>query len=367
VVGGVVFLALLYVLGGLWTWLGLSVLAFASAYIYHALIDKRVAREQAAGREKIEKLLKSQRLKGVDDASLQQFVARFTPSCWEELFEKLFGYEALIAARARFGKDPAGKPREKFRPWRDWIVHWIDARVEAKKQAQQKKHLQKVEEEGLKAQGLTAGEARQRAEAAAEALVENAAEFRRAAGPMSMAEAKASETPEQKRARIKAMLAAPKEMAADRKKKDAWKAPLQLVLGARVRFLVGALLLAGCGMWMHQNGLIPGSPDVSENDAQGLLDAFLKGGQPLEAPLPGFVNDWFSNLNPGIAGLLLIASATVGRLRMAAFAWPGALIILLGTSIGLPALGDFAGPHISALVVGLAIGAAGFVVARFSR
>ena len=44
-------------------------------------------------------LLKSLRIRGVDELAVQQFVVKYSGNHWEEFFEAVFGYEAKIKAR----------------------------------------------------------------------------------------------------------------------------------------------------------------------------------------------------------------------------------------------------------------------------
>ena len=52
-----------------------------------------------------EALFKSMRLRGLDEEALRQFVCKYSGNRWEEFYEALFGYEAKIQARQRWGRD----------------------------------------------------------------------------------------------------------------------------------------------------------------------------------------------------------------------------------------------------------------------
>jgi hypothetical protein len=143
---------------------------------------------------------------------------------------------------------------------------------------------------------------------------------------------------------------------------------LDPILGPSPRAFVGLLLLAGCGLWIHQNQLLP--QRVLENPTRlGEIDASAT--QPLH--LLAVLDPWlvpFNSLNPGIAGLVLLLSLSWRSWRMNLFLIPAALVIFLGESWGVPAatlplLGEQPAHRVS-LVVGLVLLALGFVFDHFA-
>src|SRR4029453_12354742 len=94
---------------------------------YYFVIDGRTAAQRKEPLDKMERLLKSLRLKGVDEMALQQFVAKYSGQQWEEFFEALFGYEAKLTARQQWGRGDGGRDRPTFRGWPDPSVPWFDA------------------------------------------------------------------------------------------------------------------------------------------------------------------------------------------------------------------------------------------------
>ena len=54
-----------------------------------------------------------------------------------------------------------------------------------------------------------------------------------------------------------------------------------------MRFLVGALLLAGCALWMQQNNLVPGQATTGQT-AEKLKEKDIQGAL-------GVLSDWFTN------------------------------------------------------------------------
>ncbi len=169
-VGGVLFLTALYVLNWLTIWVAFGIAAVGIGFAFDFMFDRQIQAQRAEPIERTEQLLKSMRVKGLDELAIRQFVCKYSGDRWEEFFEKLFDYEAKLSAR-EWSRGERGKAREKFRAWREPIVGWIDGKQRARREAKEVKYLRKVEEQGLKAQGVTVIEARQRAERTAEALV----------------------------------------------------------------------------------------------------------------------------------------------------------------------------------------------------
>jgi hypothetical protein len=182
--------------------------------------------------------------------------------------------------------------------------------------------------------------------------VENAAELKK------VAQAKiGKETPEEKRARIKAMLEAARNTPKD--PPTLWErieeGPVGWVFGYKVRFVLGVLLLAGFAVWIKQNGLIPGrealevvktttqpigprgsegpgTTDAAKQFAGSWMEKYREA-KPLKAPVVGGL---FTNVNALIAGLLLFFASFIPGLRIALVIFPAALILLFASGwIGL--------------------------------
>jgi hypothetical protein len=140
-----------------------------------------------------------------------------------------------------------------------------------------------------------------------------------------------------------------------------------------MRFLAGAVLLAGCAGWAHQNGLIPGQeiqklagealerqdvPDVS-----GVHIDLARETRPLSLPLvPAAVTDLFDGFNSGAAALILLLSIFFRGWRIALFAWPAAVVAFAGHRLGIPALGPLSAQTVS-MLAGAALALPGFVPA----
>jgi hypothetical protein len=145
-----------------------------------------------------------------------------------------------------------------------------------------------------------------------------------------------------------------------------------LVLGPKVRFLLGALLLAGCIGWMYQNGRMPGQEagrpggeTVQQDNADGSADEIDQESQtqPLSLPrVPAALTDWFDGYNAGVAGFILIASVVFPGWRMAVFAWPAAAVAFVGHRFVIPDLGPLSAETLG-MIAGAALLVPGFVLA----
>jgi hypothetical protein len=144
-----------------------------------------------------------------------------------------------------------------------------------------------------------------------------------------------------------------------------------LLSGPRTRFLLGAVLLAGFLVWVHQNEIVSSEQikDVAtkafenpETLRNARIDVHLPAGatKPLQTTfLPGAIARLFRGFNPGVAGLLLILTAFFRRSWGDGFLIMGAAIILVGPSLGFHGIGPLDADKTSmaagALVASLAL------------
>jgi serine/threonine protein kinase len=362
-------LLLLLVMGVVGT-LAIVLVAAAAAFAIHEVGDRRLARQRIEAIARLERLLKHRRLAGVDETALRQFVASHAGTDWEEGFEQLFGYEALISARDAWGKDAQGRSRPRFRPWREPIVRWFDARVQAARDARQRKTLARVETQQLVSAGMTPAAAKQQAAAMADGLVQQAAAARAADVEGQTRVLDPRELAELKRRRVKEMLAAARSGATKEQTSTQsslaslvfW--PIKVLLGARLRFLVGCFLLAGCLAWANQNGLLSRSGlDQAKAAAQaaksGRMLSVLEFAFPTEPNALAWplVGGWFTSIAPGIAGILLILLSLGRTWKSCLASIAGAGLILLGPALGIPGFNSLGGPEATSLVLGLIVAA----------
>lgn len=156
-----------WLLGWLFYWVFFAVVGFGLAFAYQRKIADSLRAERADALNSTREMLKELRLKGVSEEAMQNFVCRFSGDDWEEMFEEIFGYEAMIEARNRWaGADPS-RSRRKYATWRDPVVRWMERIENRRQEAKENKELARVEKERLKAEGIDEAEAEKQAEEAA--------------------------------------------------------------------------------------------------------------------------------------------------------------------------------------------------------
>ncbi len=386
--GLAIFAVLLLVLKLFWVWVGLGLLAIGIAVALHAALDRRTASERIAPLEQVEAMLRTLRLQGLDEDSIRQFVCKYSGAHWEEFYEALFGYDAKLEARQRWGRGERSSARPKFAMWRDPIASWLDAKIAARRAASEEAKLQKVEEKSLQSQGENLVTARRKAQRAALAMVATAAEIKECIRTrddtfmvnraIAQAMREATVKPE------KVLIGHERGRLADRERVGLLARLANLVLGPKVRFLAGAALLAGCIAWMHQNAMI--SSDQAEavvaaaktGDVKAIQSHAQSGvararkvaareTRPLEFPMvPAEVLKLVSSFGAGVGGLILIVSSLFRGVRIALFAVPAAAIPILGPRLGLPAFGEL-DPSLAPSIVGAGLMAAGMLLGRSRR
>jgi hypothetical protein len=370
---GAVFIGIMALFGLLGAWVVCCASAVALALGFYLLVDRPLAQERAGSVEEVEQMLRSMRLRGLDEDRLREFVCTYSGDRWEEFYEALFGYEAKLQARARWGEPGPGRAREKYAAWRDPVVAWVEARLRARREARERRVLQVAEQKGLEAQGVSEAEAGARAEEAADALVARAAALKEESAP-----AWREGQPLPSVSDLLRMPAAPAVSpvpTARRRRREAARRlgeALYFVFGPRARLLVGLVLVAGCAGWLYQNGLVPGQEIQQAADEainrQDVPDVtplqnfdWFKETKPLSLPLvPAALTDVFASLNPGVAGLILVVSGLLHGPRITLFGWAGALLALAGPWIGVPALGPITANEVS-MAAGALLAVPGFV------
>jgi hypothetical protein len=226
--------------------------------------------------------------------------------------------------------------------------------------------LEKLEEQNLRSQGVDPEQARQQAGRIAGALVQEAVAVRAPAIQQPAATVDPAVAAAEKRERIKRMLAEAKAGANQPKKSNLLAtvfAPARLALSGKVRFLLGCLLLAGCGLWARQNNLVSGeklksvtsgvTQNLKASDVQNLTQTIkLQKAEPLRVPVVGrYFDSWY----PGIAGAMLVVLGLFRGWKMSLFALPAAACIVVGPAFA---------PPVVMLLAGLVLGAVGLAFGR---
>ena len=333
--GGLLFLATLFLFGLLWSWIGFAVAAVGLAGGLWYVADRAAAKGQAEPLNDARGLFRSMRLQGLDEESLRQFACKYAGPNWEPFYEGLFGYEAKLAART-YRKGDTGEPWAKHGTWREPVVQALDARLEARRLARERKHLQKIEAKALEAEGVSKADAKAKAAEMADGMVEQAAE--------ATADRKAG-----REVSVREMVAAAKErrrpkpgknIAGKTLKSMGPKYFLNAVIGQRTRFVLGAAVFAAGLLWMSQNGLLSKDNNVLAKltafDFAGAGAALDKvSGKPLELfGLPDEVVKPLSGYPAPVAGFLLLLTGIVCLgWRPSLAALPGAALALLGPTL----------------------------------
>ena len=128
-----------------WIWMALALAAVGIVSGLRAL-EQRSDAERRGPLELAESIVRSLRRHGHDEDLVRQFVCTSCGQHWEELYEALFGYESMLAARDRWGRVDRPERRPRFAPWRRPIIRWIDARLAVRREAKELAVLQKFEE-----------------------------------------------------------------------------------------------------------------------------------------------------------------------------------------------------------------------------
>jgi len=367
-VGGAgLFVVTLFLFGLLGVWLAFAAAAVVLALAVWAVADKA----QAAGRQPpldaARAQFKTMRFQGIGEEALRQFACQFSGPDWEPLFEALFGYEAKLAARA-YRKGNTGEPARTHAAWREPVIAYFDARVEARRQARERKHLQHVEAKALEAEGVGKADARDRAGAMAADLVDQAAAAHKARR-------------EGREASVRGMVAAARDrrppagynLAGVKLRKLRLKHALDEWLGRKLRFSLGAALFAAGLLWMHQNHLLTAANPVVQKVLAGeVVPAALAGfgapavGEPLRlAVLPGKLAALVHSYRVPLVGLLLILSALLYHgWKPSTVGVAGAVVGVVGPALGVPDAGPAPAPLVSVLAAGLLIVVAGRYVRR---
>jgi len=348
VVGLLLLIAIIFAVGLLWHFLGATVLAALLAFGMYFGLDLSVESARQPAVDDAEALFKKLRLKGMDEEALRQFVCKYSGKQWEEFYEALFGYEEKLKARDWWVRGQKGQARQKAGAWREPIITWLETRRKARQAARDKGNLQKVEQNRFQAEGLDQGAARLKAERAAGLMVQKAAEFREADKELAADRAQGE---------LRRPTPIAKVLLEEIDKEEAPEEPvnamemigriINFALGPSIRFLLGALLLAGCLMWMYQNDLVTKAQNIQgvghsdDPAAPGAMDVlFPKVSKTLEFGfVPSLLTKPFVGFATGLAGMLLLLSAFFQSWKTAVLMPLAAVLIVFGPGLGIPDVG----------------------------
>jgi eukaryotic-like serine/threonine-protein kinase len=378
--------AVLVVLGWHWAWLVAAGIAFAAAAGFHYGIDVRLEEQRRQPLGHLLALLKMLRGQGMPEPALRKFVCRRAGERWEEIFEAAFGYEAKMQARRRWGRtgdgggggagngDP-GRPRPRWAAWRDPIIHWVEQVLRERRMSRERRLIQTVEEQSLRASGLLETMARRRAQLIAEQIVARGSRIREQTVQQSMeltaprrpsdgeaeTSREGSEATDRSSSGGSATIRKPLNYTDGlegwehqsyfrRRYGSIWN----LVFGPPVRFIAGCALLFVCVLWLRN---VP----VGTEAIVGTVDAALPAEVHWLSHPPG-VNVWEVLMTVCATGLLLMASAFINRPMLSLWLLLATLAMLAGGPLLPPMTGI--SPYIVSLGGGLVLAAMGFLFTR---
>ncbi|MBN9517951.1 protein kinase [bacterium] len=363
--GVALFLLLLAMSGVFWHWSAAGAVGVALAVGLRRWLDRKAEEQRGGPLRGCERLVRQLRARGLDEDEVRLFVARFAGRYWEEFFEALFGYEAKLATRGVLLRGGSAGRREKFAAWREPVLALIDRTERARKEARERRLLQAVEQARLQAEGLARAEAERQAAAAAEVLVRQAAQFHRVETVRPLA---AQTVP----GRAPVPVAQYPEFAFEPSPPNPLGRVFGLFVGAPVRAVLAAVLVAGCGLWAHQNGVFPGA-EAGRRAAQaveaqdlGTLEAVAAEATASHATLPLRVEDvppwltaWADSWNVGLAGLLLLGSLCFRGNLMGLLVVVGAGLVVAGHHLGIRTVEPLREAHVG-LLLGTVVAFVGF-------
>jgi len=363
-------LAVLFVAGIFWHWLGFTLVAVGLAFGLHFGIDRMVESSRIPAIEEAEELFKKLRLRGIDEEALRQFACKYGGNQWEEFYETMFGFDEKLLARDWWVRGQKGQARQKYAAWREPMIRWLDRKLSARRAERERAALQQLEAKRLEAEGVSRGEARAKAEHTAGVLVQHAAELR------AEAKAPAPEGEPLRRPRPIAAIILEEPAQDDAPRKSAGLGTLvsrfvNLVFGPTLRFLLGAVLVAGALFWIFQNELyvdaqkIQGLGDLkrvalAQHKVDPNADTYIDA-RPLN--VAGITLSFFDSYSPLIAGFLLILSSLRSSLVTAVLMPLVAMFMVFGPKLGVPSVGPVSASHLC-LAVGSLVGVAALAIFR---
>ncbi len=359
-IGLLLTIAIVVALGLSLYWIGALILAVGLAFGLYFGVTQAIETQRKPALEQAHRLLRSFRASGIDETSIRNFVSEFSGKDWEEFFESLFDYDTMRAARTALVVSGKAAGRRRFAGWRDVVVDRLDEKIHQRKAEKDRGILARVEHAGLRAEGMSDQEARQKSFANAASMVDAAWQIRESARTPTGDPTK--DAASAKRDRIKAMLLDARSGPKPDPKtfgQRAKEAAMDHLFGGKFRFVLAAGLIAACVFWAKQNGFLDAAKleemraqaeaigqTVQEGGVQSLLSVqfgpFADNTKPLNFPILGGL---FNSLAPILVGLVVLISAFATGWRYSLAVLPGILLALLGPLLGVPTFGIAQGAH----------------------
>ncbi len=324
----------------------------------HVALDRTVERQRRGPIREVQELLASLRRGGADEGAARRSVRDHCAEGSQELFDALFGRGEPDAAVVGGAERRTALALRQSAAWRRHMVNWLDRRATARRTRQREPR-----------QTEPAASSTAVADAAAPPRQPTEPATRRGPAPVATVPAR----PDRPGLDADAALLRSVERGLC---EPAGGGGVLFLLGPQFRFLFGALLVAGCLLWMNQNDMVPTDEigDVSwrladrhlierldeiGSNIADRIDPSDRQVQPLSLPpLPEWLTGWIDDYSAGLAGLMLIFSSLFRGARMSYFAYPAAAVAMFADGWGLPSIWFVTQPWGSALA-GLVLLAAG--------
>jgi hypothetical protein len=137
-----------------------------------------------------------------------------------------------------------------------------------------------------------------------------------------------------------------------------------LFVGPHVRAVLAAVLLAGCGLWVYQSGLLVNFYLATRTTHAADVTFKPVSLRPLELDgLPASWTAWCDGVNVGWGGVLLLASLFFRGNRSALLVLLGAAITVLGHRFGIRTVEPVQEHHVS-LLLGTVLALVGYRLGR---
>lgn len=359
---GVVSLALLallaWALGVLGIVLTLGLASILLVLAYRTTVGARFAAERRAIAAASTEVLKELRLKGHAEPAIRRFAWSQGGFQRPGEFEELFGFRPEGDARVWLPLTPGRFADQIFARCLKTLDFGLASLHRRLTIDRRRSLFRSLEERRACSLGVYSLTARRKAIRIAESLIEVDGEFH------ALSNAKSTGTTTDVSAALREAVLDPESVLLDRElglkvgeSGSRLDSVLDMLLGSRARFLIGAGLMAGCLVWIHQNNLVPheqlGSiltkaTEVRDLDAARGLAAeatrlditTARETSPLELPaLPRSVSLRIGTSGAGVAGLILLLSAPIRGWRSGLGLVAAASLAILGPELGIPSLG----------------------------
>ncbi|MFO0941851.1 MAG: protein kinase [Pirellulales bacterium] len=253
ILAAIAFLFAIHFLSLWFTALFSGLFAIGAGLGYYYGIEKPLGQQRQDAQRQSNEVLKQLRLQGMDESRIQDAFAHNSGKNWEELYEQMFGYEAMRAMRNKW-QSQRGPSKLNIDYYRDKLIDRWDLQLTEAKRAHEEKVLAATEKAELVAAGMTLAEAQKKAEAVAASMVDAATETKKAMH--ELAEGKLTDqAAEAKRQRIKQMLAEARsgKVNSATRSRRVFDAMLGQLLGSKLRFLLSSMLILMAGYWANIN------------------------------------------------------------------------------------------------------------------